>query len=87
MQEEYHAKGNKFYVCLVDLEKAFDRASRKVLERAIRKKEIPEVLVRSVMSLYEGKKKIVSVEWTQSCQRRLRLKLGCHKLNIKSQCI
>ena len=23
MQEEYHAKGNKLYICFVDLEKAF----------------------------------------------------------------
>ena len=25
MQEEYHAKGEKLYMCFVDLEKAFDR--------------------------------------------------------------
>ena len=24
MQEEYHAKGKKLYICFVDLEKAFD---------------------------------------------------------------
>ena len=38
----------------VDLEKAFDRVQKKVLEWAMRKKGIAEVLVRSVMSLYEG---------------------------------
>ena len=38
----------------MDLQKAFDRVPRKVLEWAMRKKGIPEVLVRSVMSLYEG---------------------------------
>ena len=54
MQGEYHAKGEELYVCIVDLEKAFDRVPRKVLEWAMRKKGIPEVLVRSVMSLYEG---------------------------------
>ena len=42
-------------VCVfVDLEKAFDSEPRKVLEWALRKKEIRDVLVRSVMSLYEG---------------------------------
>ena len=56
MQEEYHAKGKKLYKCFVDLEKALDRVQRKVLEWAMWKKEIPDVLVRSVMSLYEGAK-------------------------------
>ena len=34
LQEKYHAKGKKLYMCFVDLEKAFDRVSRKVLEWA-----------------------------------------------------
>ena len=41
-------------MCFVDLEKAFDRVPRSVLGWAMRKKRIPEVLVRSVISLYEG---------------------------------
>ena len=61
MQEEYHAKGKKMYMCFVDPEKPFDRVPRKVLEWAMRKKGIPEVLVRSLMSLYEGAKTRVRV--------------------------
>ena len=57
MQEEYHAKGKKLYMCLVDLEKPFDKVPMKVFELAMGRKGIPEVLVRSVMSLYEGAKK------------------------------
>ena len=56
MPEEYQAKGNKLHMCFVDFKKAYDRVPRKVLEWAMRKKEIPEVLARSVMSLYEGAK-------------------------------
>ena len=44
---------------LVDLEKAFDRVLRKVLEWAMRKKGIPELKVRLLMSLYEVAKKRV----------------------------
>ena len=43
-------------MCFVDQEKAFDKVPRKVLELAMRKKGISEVLVRSVMSLFEGAK-------------------------------
>ena len=43
-------------MCFVDLETAFDRVPRKVLEWVMRKKGIPEVLARSVMSLYEKAK-------------------------------
>ena len=39
MQEEYHAKGKNLCMRFVDLEKAFDRVPRKVLEWALRKKE------------------------------------------------
>ena len=54
MQEEYRAKGKTVVCFFVDLEKAFDRVLRKVLEWAMRKKGVPEVLARSEMSLYEG---------------------------------
>ena len=49
-------------MCFVDLEKAFDRVPRKVLEWALRKKVIPLVLVRSAMSLCEGAKLRVIVD-------------------------
>ena len=51
LQEKHCCKGKKKFLCFDDLEKAFDRVARKVLEWAMRKKGIPEVLVRSVISL------------------------------------
>ena len=66
MQEEYHAKGKKMYIYFVDLYRAFYRVSRKVLEWVMRKKRIPDVLVRSVMSLYEGVKTRVRVDFELS---------------------
>ena len=46
----------KSCMCVLDIEKAFDRVPRKVLEWVMKKKGIPEVFVRSVMCLYEGVK-------------------------------
>ena len=45
---EYHVRGIKLYMCCVDLEKAFDRVPRRVLEWAMTKKGIPDVLVCDV---------------------------------------
>ena len=60
LQEEYIDK-EKFYMCFVHLENAFDRVPRKVLEWAMRKIGIPEVMARAVISLYEGTKTRVRV--------------------------
>ena len=49
-------------MCFVDLEKAFDRVSRKVVKWVMRKKKVPEVMVTAVMSLYDGAKTKVKVE-------------------------
>ena len=54
MQEEYREKDKKMYMCFVDLEKAFDRVLRRVLEWALRRRGVPEVMVKAVMSMYEG---------------------------------
>ena len=61
IQEEFLAKQKKLYMCFVDLEKAFDRVPRKVVEWAMRKKGIPEALVTAVMSLNKGVRTIVKV--------------------------
>ena len=48
-------------MCVVNIEKAFDRVAQKVMELAIRKKDLAEVIVRAVMSLYRGAKTKVRV--------------------------
>ena len=64
--QEYHGKGRKLYMCFVDLKKALDRVLRKVFELAMKKKGIPEVLVKSVMSLYDKAKTRVRVHYELS---------------------
>ena len=54
-------------MCFVDLEKAFDRVLRKVMEWAMRKRGISEIVVRAVMSYDEGAK------------TRVRVGLFCHR--------
>ena len=61
MQEKYRDKKKKLYMCFVDIEKAFDRVPRKVMEGAMRKKDLSEVIVRAVISLYHGAKTEVRV--------------------------
>ena len=73
----------RLYMCLVDLEKAFDRVPRKVMEWALRKKGLAEVLVQAVMSLYEGSRTKVRVgsgtseEWDIGSSK----KIFCFGLN------
>ena len=61
-QEEYDATGNNLYVYFLDLDKDFDKVPRKVLEWVMWKEGIPEVLVRSVLSMHEGAKATVHVD-------------------------
>ena len=61
MQEEYREKDKKLYLCFVDLKKAFDRVSRRVMQLALSKKRLPEILLKAVVSLYEGSKTKVIV--------------------------
>ena len=50
---------------------------RKVLEWVIRKKGIPKVLVRSVMSLHEGAKTMVRVD--SELSEEFEVKVGMHQ--------
>ena len=61
MQESYLGKNRKLFICFVDLEKAFDRVPRKVIEWALRKKLVPERLAQAVILMYKRAKTRVHV--------------------------
>ena len=82
MQEENHANRKRLYMCCVELEKAVDRVPRIVLECAMRKKGIQEVLVRSVMSLYEGSKTKVRVD--SELSQEFEVIVGMHQGSVLS---
>ena len=50
MQEQYQMKDKKLYMCFVYIEKALDRVPTKVMEWAMRKKDMSEVRVESAYS-------------------------------------
>ena len=61
MQKSYLEKKRKLFICFVDLDKAFDRMPKKVIEWALRKKLVLEKLVQAVMSMYKRAKTRVKV--------------------------
>ena len=82
MQSESHTKRKKLFMCFVDLHKAFNGVPKKVLELAMREKGIPDVLVRSVMSLYEGTKTRVRVNSELSDE--FLINVGMHQVSVLS---
>ena len=82
MQEEYQKKDKKLYMYFVDMEKAFNRVPRKVIEWAMRKKGLSEVIFRAVMSLYDGAKTRVRVGSAYS--EEFEVKVGVHQGSVLS---
>ena len=72
----------KLYMCFVDVEKAFDRVPKKVVELAMRKKGIPEALVAAVMSLYKGVETRVKVGTHLS--EEFAVNIGVHQGSVLS---
>ena len=85
MQEEFRGREEKLCMCFVDLEKALDRVPRKVMEWALRKKRLAEVLVQAVMSLYEGSRTKVRVGSGTSDEFGVRV--GVHQGSVLSPLI
>ena len=80
--EEHRAKGKRICMCFVDLEKAFDIVPRRVMEWAMRKKGLPEILVKAVMSLYEGAETKVGVR--SGLLEEFSVKVGVHQGSVLS---
>ena len=80
MQEKYRNKKKKLYMCFVDFEKAFDRIPRKVMQWAMKKKGLAEVIVRAVMSPYRWAKTKVRVGCELS--QEFLLQVGIHQGSV-----
>ena len=77
LQEKYLEKKKKLHHIFVDLEKAFDRVPRKAIRWALRRKKVPERLIRQVMALYEGSCSRVRVAGVESDE--FNITVGVHQ--------
>ena len=82
MQKKYRDKKKKLHRCFVDIEKAIDRVPRKLMEWAMRKKGLSQVIVRAVMSLNHGAKTKVRVG-SESSEKFL-VQVGVHQGSVLS---
>ena len=82
IQEKYNQKKKKLYHIFVDLEKAFDRVPREIIEWALRKKEVPERMVAAIMALYVGTKSQVKTEAGTS--EEFNIGVGVHQGSVLS---
>ena len=85
MQEEFRKREQKLYMCFVDLEKAFDRVPRKVMEFGLRKKGLAEVLVQTVMSLHECSRTKVGLR--SGTSEEFWVRVGVHQGSVLSPLI
>ena len=69
-------------MCFVDIEKAFDRVPRKMMEWAMRKKGLSEVMVWTVMTLHDGAKTRVRVG--SAYAEEFEVKVGVHQGSVLS---
>ena len=82
LQEKYLSRKKCLYFCFVDLEKAFRRIPRRVIEFALRKKGVEEKLVQAVMRLYEGARTRVRVD--AEVTEPFEVKVGVHQGSVLS---
>ena len=69
-------------MCFVDMERAFDRVPRKMMEWAMRKNGLSEVTVRAVMSLCDGAK--TRVKMVSAYSDKFEEKVGVHQGSVLS---
>ena len=82
LQEKHLAKNKKLSFAFVDLEKVFDRISRKVIWWAMRKLGIEEWIVRFVQAMYNNTRSRVRVNNTYSDE--FGVKVGVHQGSVLS---
>ena len=81
-QEKHSDKKKKLYMCFVDIEKAFNRVPKKVMDWTMRKKGLPKLNVRAVMTLYHGA--TTTVKMGTELTEEFLVKFGVHQGSVLS---
>jgi hypothetical protein len=82
VQEKFLGKNKRLYLSFVDLEKAFDRVPRRVVEWALRKEGVDEWLIKAVMYTYFEAKTAVKVG--HGVSEEFEVKVGVHQGSVLS---
>ena len=82
LQEQYLARGKRLYFVFVDLEKAFDRVPRIVVQWSLRKLGVNEWIVRAIMAMYKGSRAAVRVDGVNS--EEFEVTVGVHQGSVLS---
>lgn len=82
MQEKFLGRKKDLYFTFVDLEKAFDRVPRKVVEWTLRKVGIEEWIIRVATAMYENVKSAVNINGTIG--EAFNVKVGVHQGSVLS---
>ena len=68
---------SELHLVFVDLEKAYDRVPRKLIEYALRERGVPEQYVSVVKDMYEETETVISV--ASGSSRSFKVDVGVHK--------
>jgi len=82
LQKKYSQKKRKLYHVFVDLEKAFDKVPKKVIEWALRRKGIPKIMVKAVMALYVNSR--TRVKAMAGISEEFNILVGVHQASVLS---
>ena len=85
IQERYRAKKKDLYFTFVDLEKAFDRVPRKVVDWALRKVGLDEWIIQLIMAMYKNARS--SVRINNKVGKDIPVNVGVHQGSVLSPLI
>ena len=82
LQEKYMENDKELYLVFVDLEKAFDRVPRVLIESSLRRKGVVECYVKAVRKMYKEVLSQVKVKGLDS--KEFAVRVGIHQGSVLS---